>query len=158
MNIEDKAMPLQPKERLFVEFYVLYGDDKGLAYAKAFDGEDHYNEDTKASYNQKARERLKKPHIEEYRKELEREHIEDMRQRGIWTKTDSIRSLTKLVEAAERELFGDETIEPKQMTMGRVQGLMLPIKELNTMHGYNQSNHKIDIAPVQFTGVDKIPD
>ena len=66
----------------------------------------------------------------------------------------------RLMDRAEEELYGNEEkgIEPKNITMSRLNAVMLPAKELNQMNGFNQINTKIEGTLVQIVGEEDIPD
>ena len=69
--------------------------------------------------------------------------------------------LMRLIEAAEKDLYGDveEGIAPKQMTMSRINAIVLPAKELNLMNGLNNTNVNLNGGMVvNFVGEDEIPD
>jgi hypothetical protein len=89
------------------------------------------------------------------------EEIRDRQvKKGEWTKERATEKLVRLIEKAEEDIYGnpEKGLDAKQLTMGRLNAIVLPIKELNTMNGFNQTNVNVDGCVVQITGEDKIPD
>jgi hypothetical protein len=66
--------------------------------------------------------------------------------RGVWTKDVATKKLMALVERAEEDIYGKDregnSIDggKKQITMARLNAIVLPIKELNTMNGLNTTS------------------
>lgn len=135
---------------------VYQGLERVEAYAQANDkviGEDNYE-----SIRTAAAKAFYTPHISNYYHALMQEIRDKEVKKGVWTKEVATEKLMKLIERAEQDIYGDEEHEPKQLTMSRLNAIILPAKELNLMHGFNQTNMNVDGCVVQIYGEDDIPE
>lgn len=144
--------PLRPKQRQFVHNLVYENMDKPMAYACAYNRD--YNDETKGALAAAASSTLKLPQVKKYYEALMNEIIEEQREKAKWTKEKAVEKLTHLVEKIEEDIYTNN----QPVTMARLQGIIMAAKELNSMHGYNQTNVKVEGCIVQITGEDKLED
>ena len=144
--------PLRPRQRQFVHNMVYEGMDKAQAYAYAYNRD--YNEDTKTALASAASSTLKLPQVKKYYEALMDELMEVQREKAKWTKEKAVEKLTHLVEKIEEDIYDNKL----PITMARLQGIIMAAKELNSMHGYNQTNVKVEGCIVQITGEEKLED
>lgn len=152
MNPELK--PLRPNQRQFIHLMVYQGLERVEAYAQANDkviSEDNYE-----SIRTAAAKAFYTPHINNYYHALMQEIRDKEVKKGVWTKEVATEKLMKLIERAEKDIYGDEEHEAKQLTMSRLNAIVLPAKELNLMNGFNQTNMNVDGCIVQICGEDDI--
>lgn len=152
--------PLQPRQREFIELMVYKGLSKEESYAQAYGIP--FSETPLESLRTKASRVFYLPHVNNYYHAL----MEEVRDRevgeAVWTKEMATKKLMKLIERAEEDIYGidsqgNATGEKKQLTMGRLNAIVLPVKELNTMNGLNTtSNVNIEGCVVKIIGEDKI--
>lgn len=157
-SISSEDRVLKDKERIFVHMLVYEGMDKLAAYV-----ESHglvLTEDNELDYKSKASKIFYKPNVNRYYHALLEEVREKEVDKGLWTKEVATNRLIKLMDKAEKELYGDleNGEDPKNITMARVNAIVLPAKELNLMYGFNQTNMNIEGGIVQIYGESEIPD
>jgi cobalamin biosynthesis Co2+ chelatase CbiK len=154
MNPELK--PLRPKQRKFIHLMVYQGLDRNEAYAQAYDKV--ITEENYESIRTAAAKAFYTPHINNYYHALMEEIRDREIKKGVWTKEVATEKLMRLIERAEQDIYGDEEHEPKQLTMSRLNAIILPVKELNLMNGFNQTNMNVDGCVVQICGEEDIPE
>jgi len=118
------------KERNFCDNIALKGMTQYEAYCRAYNATKMKREtiDRKAHdtvYKDKIRTR-----IEELRKTLQEKAI----QKATWTMEESTQKLLGLVQEVENDEYINRSVTTK------VDTLMKPLKELNSMYGYNKVN------------------
>lgn len=158
MSIEPENQALKDSERIFVHKMVYEGLDRLEAYLESHDIQlatyDIDKMKRKASYT------FYKPNVNRYYHAI-LEEIRDLEvKKGLWTREVATQKLTRLIEAAEEEIYGvpEAGIPGNRITMSRLNAIVLPAKELNNMHGYNQTNVNVEGAIVQIIGEEDIPD
>lgn len=150
---------LNSKEREFIHQIVYQGLEREEAYASVSQVE--YTEENKKKIRTLANSMFFRPHVYNYYQALMEEIRDKDTQKAIWTKEVATTKLMRLLERAEKDIYGDveEGIEPKQMTMSRINAIVLPAKELNLMHGLNNTNVNLNGGMVvKFEGEEDIPD
>lgn len=155
---EAATRPLSSQEREFVHLIVYQGLDKDDAYAQV--EELKITDENCNSIHTKAKNRFYRPNVYNYYQALMEEVRDREMAKASWTKEVATEKLLKLVEYAEKDLYS-ETADgrPKQVTMGRLNAIVLPIKELNLMHGLNNTNVNLNGGcVVQFVGEEDIKD
>ena len=155
-NIDPELKPLKPKQRKFIELIVFDGLSRVEAYCDAF-GKD-ISTGNPETLRVNAAKTFYQPHINNYYHALMEEIRDNEVKKGVWTKEVATEKLVKLIERAEQDIYGDETNGPKQITMSRLQAIILPVKELNLMNGFNQTNLNVDGQIVQICGEEDIPE
>ena len=158
-KIDPALRPLSSKEREFIHQIVYQGLSREEAYASV--SEIEYSEDNKKKIRSAANSMFFRPHVYNYYQALMEEIRDKDTGKAIWTKEVATQKLMRLIEAAEADLYGDpsEGIAPKQMTMSRINAIVLPAKELNMMNGYNNTNVNLNGGMiVNFVGEDDIQD
>lgn len=158
-KVAPELRALSSKEREFIHCIVHQGLSREEAYASV--SEIEFTEDNMKKLRRQANSMFFRPHVYNYYQAL----MEDVRDRAtdkaVWTKDIAERKLLKLIEAAEKDLYGDPEngVSPKQMTMSRINAIILPAKELNLMNGLNNTNINLNGGMVvNFVGEDEIPD
>lgn len=151
-NIDAELKPLLPKQRKFIELIVYQGLKREEAYCEA------YEKDLASANPETLRVAASKafytPHINNYYHALMEEVRDNETKKAVWTKEVATEKLIKLIERAEQDIYQDS----KQITMSRLNAIMLPVKELNLMNGFNQTNLNVDGQIVQICGEDDIPE
>ncbi len=158
-KIAPELRPLSSKEREFIHQIVYQGLPREEAYASVSEME--FTEDNKKKIRSQANSMFFRPHVYNYYQALMEEIRDKDTNKAVWTKEVATQKLMRLIEAAEKDLYGDpaEGVAPKQMTMSRINAIVLPAKELNMMNGYNSSNLNVNGGMVvNFVGEDEIPD
>jgi len=158
MIVDPELKPLTEPQRKFIGNMAYEGMDKIEAYSVAFGQElTSYN---RQNIREKSNRLFYKPHVNNYYQAVMEEVREKEVKKGVWTKEVSTQKLVRLIEKAEQDIYGDEELGlvAKQLTMSRLNAIVLPVKELNTMNGFNQTNINVDGCIVQIYGEDKIPD
>lgn len=148
--------PLRVNQREFIDLMVYQGLDRMEAYAQANNRvitDENYN-----SIRAAASKSFYTPHIKNYYDALMEEIRDTEVKKGVWTKEVATEKLVRLIEKAEQDIYGDEFNDPKQLTMSRMNAIILPIKELNLMNGLNQTNINMDGCLVQIHGEEDIPE
>ncbi len=155
-EVNPELKPLRPKQRKFIHLMVYQGLDKIEAYAQAYGKV--ITEENRESIRAAAARAFYTPHINNYYHALMEEIRDKEIKKGVWTKEVATQKLMKLIEKAEQEIYGDEEHAPKQLTMSRLNAIILSIKELNLMNGFNQTNVNVDGCVVQICGEEDIPE
>lgn len=155
-SIDPELKTLTPRQRTFIELIAYKGLSREEAYCQA------YSKDSSAANPETTRVSAAKifytPHVNSYYHAL-MEEIRDVEvKKGVWTKEVATEKLMRLIDRAEQDIYGDENvgIQPGKITMSRLQAIMLPVKELNQMNGFNQTNLNIEGKLVQICGEDDI--
>ena len=151
-NNNPELKTLMPKQRQFIDNMVFKGMTREEAYCDA------YGKDLSTGNAESIRVNASKlfylPHVNNYYHALMEEIRDNEIKKGVWTKEVATEKLMKLAEKAEAEIYD----ENKPITMSRLNAIMFPIKELNQMNGFNQTNLNIDGQIVQICGEEDIPD
>lgn len=150
---------LRPNEKEFVHQIVYNGLSRTEAYAHVQDRP--LTEETRASLANSASAMFKRPRVRAYYDDLMKEARERQVAKAVWTREVATEKLMRLIEAAETDLYGSpqQGLPPKQMTMSRVNAIVLPAKELNLMNGYNANNVNVGGGVVvKFEGEEDIPE
>ena len=155
-EVSPELKPLRSKQRKFIHLMVYQGLDRNEAYAQAYGKV--ITEENRESIRTAAAKAFYTPHINNYYHALMEEIRDREIKKGVWTKEVATQKLMKLIEKAEQELYGDEEHAPKQVTMSRLNAIILPIKELNLMNGFNQTNVNVEGCVVQIYGEEDIPE
>ena len=155
-KIDPELKPLLPKQRQFIDLIVYKGLDRVEAYCEAY-GKDIASVNVE-SIRVNAAKLFYQPHVNNYYHALMEEIRDNEVKKGVWTKEVATEKLMKLIERAEKDIYGDGESAPKQITMSRLQAIMQPVKELNMMNGFNQTNVNFDGQIVQICGEDDIPE
>lgn len=155
MSVHPELKPLMPRQREFIHLIVYQGLTREEAYAQS------HKVDTTQTPVEKLKVRATnaffKPHINNYYHALMEEIRDNEIKKGVWTKEVATEKLMRLIERAEEDLYGlDEDGQPtckkQPLTMGRLNAIVLPAKELNLMNGLNQTNVNLEGCVVQITG------
>ena len=158
-KIDPAMRALSSKEREFIHQIVYQGLSRDEAYSTVSEME--FTEDNKKKIHSQANSMFFRPHVYNYYQALMEEIRDKDTSKAVWTKEVATSKLMRLIEAAEKDLYGDpsEGIAPKQMTMSRINAIVLPAKELNLMNGLNSTNVNLNGGMVvNFVGEDEIPD
>ena len=158
-KIDPALRSLNSKEREFVHQIVYQGLPREEAYASVSEME--FTEENKKKIRSQANSMFFRPHVYNYYQALMEEIRDKDTSKAVWTKEVATSKLMRLIEAAEKDLYGDPTegIAPKQMTMSRINAIVLPAKELNLMNGLNNTNVNLNGGMiVNFVGEDEIPE
>jgi hypothetical protein len=158
-KVAPELRALNSKEREFIHQIVYQGLPREEAYASV--SEIEFTEDNKKKIRSAANSMFFRPHVYNYYQALMEEIRDKDTSKAVWTKEVATQKLMRLIEAAEEDLYGDPTkgISPKQMTMSRINAIVLPAKELNLMNGLNNTNVNLNGGMiVNFVGEDEIPD
>lgn len=155
--MEDMELkPLQPKQREFIELMVYKGLERIEAYCLAYGK--NIAESNPETIRTQASKIFYTPHINNYYHALMEEIRDNEVKKGVWTKEVATQKLMNLVEKAESEIYGNTETPGKPITMSRLNAIMLPVKELNQMNGFNQTNLNFEGTMVQICGEDDIKD
>lgn len=144
--------PLKPKQRNFVHNIVYSGLSKEEAFAEAHN--EVLTEDNRKNLRDRASRLFYQPHVNSYYHACMEEIRDKDVKKGIWTKEVSTDKLLRLIERAEEDIYDNN----KQLTMSRLNAILLPVKELNLMNGLNQNNVNFEGCIVQIRGEDNIPE
>lgn len=155
-EVNPELKPLRPKQRKFIDLMVYQGLDRIEAYAQAYGKV--ITEENREAIKASAAKAFYTPHINNYYHALMEEIRDREIKKGVWTKEVATQKLMRLIEKAEQEIYGDEEHAPKQLTMSRLNAIILPIKELNLMNGFNQTNVNVEGCVVQICGEEDIPE
>lgn len=158
-KVAPELRSLNSKEREFIHQIVYQGLPREEAYASVSEME--FTEDNMKKIRSAANSMFFRPHVYNYYQALMEEIRDKDTSKAIWTKEVATGKLMRLIEAAEKDLYGDpaEGIAPKQMTMSRINAIVLPAKELNLMNGLNNTNVNLNGGMiVNFVGEDEIPE
>ena len=158
-KVDPALRPLSSKEREFIHQIVYQGLPREEAYASVSEME--FTEDNQKKIRSQANSMFFRPHVYNYYQALMEEIRDKDTSKAIWTKEVATAKLMRLIDAAEKDLYGDPSqgIAPKQMTMSRINAIVLPAKELNLMNGLNNTNVNLNGGMVvNFVGEEDIPD
>lgn len=158
-KVAPELRALNSKEREFIHQIVYQGLPREEAYASV--SEIEFTEENKKKIRSAANSMFFRPHVYNYYQALMEEIRDKDTSKAVWTKEVATGKLMRLIEAAEKDLYGDpaEGIAPKQMTMSRINAIVLPAKELNLMNGLNNTNVNLNGGMiVNFVGEDEIPE
>lgn len=151
-GIDPELKPLRPEQREFIDLIAYKGMDRIDAYCQAYGKvSDEANQE---SIRVAASKLFHTPHIQNYYQAVMEEIRDNETKKGVWTKEVATEKLMNLIERAEKDIYDDD----KQITMSRLNAILLPIKELNLMNGLNQTNLNIDGQVVQIVGENDIPE
>lgn len=155
VSIGPENQALKDSQRIYVHKMVYEGLDRLDAYVQSHDVE--LTDENIDSIRRRANYIFHKPNVNRYYHALLEEVQEKEQEKGLWTREIATKKLFKLIERAEEDIYGEDK---KPVTMARLNAIILPAKELNTMHGYNNTtNLNIDgTMGVQIYGESEIPD
>lgn len=148
--------PLRSNQRNFIHLMVYQGLNRIEAYAQA--NNKVLDDENRESIRTAAAKVFYTPHVNNYYHALMEEIRDKEVKKGVWTKEVATEKLMKLIEKAEKDIYGDGEQEAKQLTMSRLNAIILSAKELNLMNGFNQTNMSVDGCVVQICGEDNIPE
>lgn len=151
-NFDPELKPLQPKQREFINLIAYQGLDRVDAYCQVY--EKTADDSNRESIRVCASKMFHLPHVHNYYEAVMEEIRDNDVKKGVWTKQVATDKLMKLIEKAEQDIYD----ENKQITMSRLNAILLPVKELNSMNGFNQTNLNIDGQVVQICGENEIPE
>lgn len=158
-KVAPELRPLSSKEREFIHQIVYHGLPREEAYASV--SEIEFTEENKRKIKSQANSMFFRPHVYNYYQALMEEIRDKDTSKAVWTKEVATTKLMRLIEAAESDLYGDPAngVAPKQITMSRLNAIVLPAKELNLMNGLNNTNVNLNGGMVvNFVGEEEIPD
>lgn len=158
-KVAPELRALSSKEREFIHQIVYQGLPREEAYASV--SEIEFNDENAKRLRTQANSMFFRPHVYNYYQALMEEVRDRNTSKAVWTKEVAEQKLVRLIEAAEKDLYGDAAngVAPKQMTMSRINAIILPAKELNLMNGLNSTNVNLNGGMVvNFVGEDEIPD
>lgn len=158
-KVDPELRSLSSKEREFIHQIVYQGLPREEAYATVSEVE--FTEDNRSKIKSAANSMFFRPHVYNYYQALMEEVRDKDTSKAVWTKEVATQKLLRLIEAAEDDLYGDPAngVSPKQMTMSRINAIVLPAKELNLMNGLNNTNVNLNGGMVvNFVGEEEIPD
>lgn len=150
---------LQPREKDFVHQMVFNGLSAEQACAHACAEE--LTKENRSKILARANAMFTRPRVYEYFQECLAEVRQEEKGKAVWTREIATEKLMRLIEAAERDLYGDPEngVPAQKMTMSRINGVVLPAKELNLMNGFNNSNVNVNGGvTVKFVGEDELED
>lgn len=158
MEFDPEQKALKDNQRKFIHYMVYDGMDRLSAYALAHDVV--ITDQNKKHIKVRAANLFYAPHVNRYYHSLMEEIRAKEVKKGRWSKELAEEKLIKLIERAEEDVHGDPAhgVDPKQLTMGRLNAIILPIKELNLMNGFNTTNINVDAAVVQIFGEGELKD
>lgn len=151
-GIDPELKPLRPEQREFIDLMAYKGLGRIDAYCQAYNKV--ADENNQESIRVAASKLFNTPHIQNYYQAVMEEIRDNETKKGVWTKEVATEKLMNLIERAEKDIYTDD----KQITMSRLNAILLPIKELNLMNGLNQTNLNIDGQVVQIVGENDIPE
>ena len=137
---------LKEQERKFVDDIVFHGCDKLESYCNNYDIE--LTEDNKDDLIIKSNRLFNKQHIKSYYQACMDEVRENETKKAVWTKEVATQKLMNLIEIAEQQIQESGG----NITTARLNAMMQPIKELNLMNGFNETNFNNNITGVQIIG------
>ena len=151
-GIDPELKPLRAEQREFIDLIAYKGMGRIDAYCQAYNKV--ADENNQESIRVAASKLFNTPHIQNYYQAVMEEIRDNETKKGVWTKEVATEKLMNLIERAEKDIYDDD----KQITMSRLNAILLPIKELNLMNGLNQTNLNIDGQVVQIVGENDIPE
>ena len=137
---------LKEEERKFIDDIVFNCCDKLESYCNNYNIE--LTEENKDETLAKANRLFNKQHILEYYQALMDDIRDKETKKAVWTKEVATEKLMHLIEVAEQQI--DES--GGNITTARLNAIMQPIKELNLMNGFNETNVNNNITGVQIIG------
>mgnify|MGYP001428832779 CR=1 FL=1 len=156
-RVDIEIKPLRSNQRNFIHLMVYQGLDRIEAYAQA--NNKVLDDENRESIRTAAAKVFYTPHVNNYYHALMEEIRDKEVKKGVWTKEVATEKLMKLIEKAEQDIYGDAEHEAKQLTMSRLNAIILPAKELNTMNGFNATNLNLSGGcVVQICGEDDLED
>lgn len=162
MDARPELKPLKPRQREFVDLMVYQGLSREEAYIQSH--KVIASKLTPASISSKASSVFFTPNVNNYYHALMEEIRDNEVKKAVWTKERATEKLVRLIERAEEDLYGVDSKgnvvgNPLQLTMGRLNAIVLPVKELNLMNGLNATNLNVQGGcVVQIVGEEEIPD
>lgn len=111
---------------------ILKGETQYQAYLNAYPSSKSWKRD---SVDQAAYQLFRLEHIQMKFKEMQKRIEDKIVKKSVWTTEMAIEKLTNLAKQAETEIQ-----ESNKINMTRVQAILGAVKELNSMHGYNEKN------------------
>lgn len=151
-NVDPELKTLLPKQRQFIDLIVYQGLKREEAYCEAF--KKNIAECNAETLRTAAAKLFYTPHVNNYYHALMEEVRDKETKKAVWTKEVATEKLMNLIERAEQDIYN----ENKPITMSRLTAIMQPVKELNLMNGFNQTNVSLDGQIVQICGEEDIPD
>jgi len=154
---DTKFRPIKPKQRMFVELMVYQGLKMEEAFAQmmGLTLTDETRDDIKTKAGRVFHSRV----VYNYYNALMEEVRDKSVKKGAWTKEVAEEKLMRLIEHAEDELYGTSGKQPQRITLSRLNAIILPAKELNTMNGLNTTtNVNLQGEIVQIIGEDNLLD
>lgn len=143
---------LREEERKFIDDIVKNGCDKLESYCINYDIE--LTEENKEEMIKKSNRLFEKDRVKEYYSAL----MDDVRDRetnkAVWTKELATEKLMHLIEVAEKQIDATDG----NITTARLNAIMQPIKELNLMNGFNETNINAGVGLVQIVGEEGLED
>lgn len=150
--IDPELKSLLPKQRKFIELIAYQGLSSADAYCQAYDKT--LTEDNKETIRANSSALFNKPHVQNYYQAVMEEIRDNDTKKGVWTKEVATEKLMRLIEKAEEDIYE----RGQQITMSRMNAILMPVKELNLMNGFNQTNVNFEGQIVQICGEDDIPE
>lgn len=155
-EMDPELKPLRPQQRDFINLIAYQGLDRVDAYCQVYGKV--LTDENRESIRVSASKLFSLAHVQNYYQAVMEEIRDNDVKKGVWTKEVATEKLMNLIERAEKDIYGDDENAPKPITMSRLNAIMLPVKELNTMNGFNQTNLNIDGQVVQIVGENDIPE
>jgi hypothetical protein len=144
--------PVRLKDRKFIDAIVFQGMEWHEAYALAFNKE--ITDGNLSSMRVKAESLFNRPGVKEYYHSLmDNVRAVDLDQ-AVWSREKATKTLNKLIVKAGEELYDLDG----KITMARVNAIVTAAKELNAIHGLNESTLNVNSKAVVITGEAKILD
>lgn len=145
----DSVEQLDIQGKMAIDLFLREGMSAREAIKVAYDKD--YDEQNASKYFMKI---LDNPMLRSYYEA----NVAELRERGeeksLWTRTQAVLTLRKLIDKTEHELYDDE----KPLTMTRVNAIISAVKELNMMSGFITEKHQVMSAVVMFNGDDHMQD
>ena len=153
VKMDPELRPLKPQEREFVDAIVSQGLSKVDAYCLVYNVQ--LTPENKSSIGVRVNRLYNMPHVNAYYESLIQKAMDKAAGKSAWTRELATEKLMNLAEQAEKEIYEQN----KGITMSRLNAIVLPIKELNTMHQFNTAS-SIDVqgSMVQIIGGDNLED
>ena len=143
---------LKEEERKFIDDIAKNGCDKLESYCINYNIE--LTEENKEEMIKKSNRLFEKDRVKEYYSAL----MDDIRDRetnkAVWTKELATEKLMHLIEVAEKQIDATDG----NITTARLNAIMQPIKELNLMNGFNETNINAGVGLVQIVGEEGLED
>lgn len=149
---DPELKPLLARQRKFIDLIAYQGMDRIEAYCQAYDKDIAVVD--RETIRTSASKLFYTPHVNNYYNAVMEDIRDNETKKGVWTKEVATEKLMNIIEKAEQEIHE----EGKPITMSRLQAIMQPVKELNLMNGFNQTNLNVEGQVVQIIGESDIPD